>query len=171
MKKNIEIVMLGDSITGRGDWKNLLNNEHLINLGVDGDNLSLILSRLNRVLELEPKLVFFMAGINDLCISIPLDEVFENYEKILTKFKDKNIKVIVQATLLTQMPAVNKKVKVLNVFLKDYCQREKIKYIDLNNHFANEKGLLREDLTTDGLHLGQKAYTVWAYKLNKLLKS
>ena len=61
MKKSIEIVMLGDSITGRGEWKELLENEHLINLGVDGDTTSGILSRVNPILELEPKVVFLMA--------------------------------------------------------------------------------------------------------------
>lgn len=165
MKKNIEIVMLGDSITGRGNWKVLLENEKVLNFGIDGDTTKGILSRVNQIIELEPKTVFIMAGVNDLCLSIPLETIFENYKNILVKFRNKNINTIVQTTLITQMPAVNKKIKVFNGMLKDYCQENSIRFFDFNYAFSNDEGLLREDLTTDGLHLGQKAYKVWAYKL------
>lgn len=169
MKKNIEIVFLGDSISARADWKKLLEKETLVNLGVDGDTTSGILNRINTVIELEPKIVFFMAGINDLCISIPLEEIFENYKKILEKLKKHNIKIIVEAILITQMPAVNKKVYLFNKMIKEYCLESDLEYLDLNESFKNNKGLLKEELTTDGLHLGQLAYKVWAYKLNKYL--
>lgn len=168
MKKNIKIVMLGDSITGRGDWKKLLEEEKLINLGIDGDTTSGIVNRVNAVVELEPKIVFLMAGINDLCISIPLEEVFKNYKLILQKLEElQNIdtKIIVQATLLTQMPAVNKKVKIFNNMIEEYCLNKNILFLNLNDSFSNDKGLLKEELTTDGLHLGQMAYLAWAYKL------
>ena len=102
-----------------------------------------------------------------MCISVPLEEIFENYKKIIEKLKTKSIKVVVQGTLLTQMQAVNKKVKVFNQMLEEYCKEVKIDFFDLNSAFINEEGLLREDLTTDGLHLGQKAYKAWAYKINK----
>ena len=169
MKKNIEIVMLGDSITGRGCWKELLEKETLINLGIDGDTTTSVLNRINTVLELEPKIVFFMLGINDLCISIPLEEVFGNYKKILQKLENKNIRIVVQATLITQMPALNKKVDSFNKMIKEYCQKSNLEYLDLNKVFCNEKNLLKEELTTDGLHLGLKAYKVWAYKLKSYL--
>jgi lysophospholipase L1-like esterase len=165
MKKNIELVMLGDSITARGDWKKLLKNDFIINLGIDGDNTLGVLNRVNRAIELEPKIICLMIGINDLCLSVPLEKIFENYKNILEKILQKDIKVIVQSILITQMPAVNKKVNSLNNMIKEYCEIKNIEMIDFNSVFSNEKGLLREDLTTDGLHLGEKAYKVWAYKL------
>lgn len=167
MRKTIEIIMYGDSITGRGNWKSLLENEHLVNLGVDGDTTSGMIARLDSVLEIKPNILLLMAGVNDLCMSIPLEEVFENYKKILESLKENCIKTIVQATLLTQMPAVNKKVKTFNEMLEKYCKEKSIEFVNLNEAFSNEEGLLREDLTTDGLHLGQKAYKVWAYKIKK----
>ncbi len=169
MKKNIDIVMLGDSITSRGEWKELLEDEHILNLGIDGDTTSGILNRIGSVVELAPKKVLLMAGINDLCISIPLEEVFENYKKIVEVLNNSSISVIVQFTLITQMPAVNKKVRIFNQQLEEYCHENSIEFVDLNISFSNEDGLLREDLTTDGLHLGQKAYKVWAYKLKSFL--
>jgi lysophospholipase L1-like esterase len=169
MKKNIKVLMLGDSITGRGEWQKLLDEEHLINLGIDGNTTSDILTRVDSVLEINPKIVFFMAGVNDLCTSMPHDLVFENYINIIKKLKSNNIKVIVQATFFTQMKAVNKKVDEFNTLIKSYCEKEEIPFIDLNKSFVNEEGLLREDLTTDGLHLGLKAYKVWAYKIKQYI--
>lgn len=171
MKKTIEVVMLGDSITARGDWKKLLENNFVINLGIDGDNTLGVLNRTNRAIELEPKVICLMIGINDLCLSVPLEKIFENYKKIIDKIVNKNINIIVHAVLITQMPAVNKKVHILNKMIKEYCKTNNIKMIDFNYAFSNDKGLLKEDLTTDGLHLVQKAYKVWGYKLkNSILE-
>ncbi len=167
MKNNIDIVMLGDSLTHRANWKNLLQNEQIINLGIDGNTTKDLLKRIDAIDGINPKIIFIMIGINDLCTSIPLDTIFENYKKILEKLENSTSTIAVQGVLVTQMPAVNKKVLIFNSLLKEYCIKQKLIYFDLNTNFSNEKGLLREDLTTDGLHLGQKAYKVWAYKINR----
>lgn len=169
MKKNIDIVALGDSLIARGDWNKLLQKEHILNLGIDGDTTSGVLSRLHMLIELKPKLVFLMIGINDLSLSIPLEEIFENYKRIVEQLTKNSIEVIVQLLFPTQMPAINKKVKLFNEMIKNYALENNLKFISLNTSFINEKQLLREDLTTDGLHLGQKAYKAWAYKLKQFL--
>ena len=168
MKNNIEIIMLGDSITARGEWKELLEIDSIVNLGVDGESTKDILNRLNIVLEVRPKYVFIMAGINDLNCSIKIEDVFKNYRLIIDSIKDVGITPIIQATLYTTMPALNKKVKLLNLMLFAYSDANSLEYIDLNPSFIDEDGLLRADLTTDGLHLGQKAYSAWGYKLKNL---
>ncbi|WP_044417418.1 GDSL-type esterase/lipase family protein [Halarcobacter anaerophilus] len=170
MKKNIDIVFLGDSLINRGDWKTLLKEEHIVNLGVEADLTSSVLKRVDTVLEIEPKVVVLMIGVNDLCISTPMEDVYENYKKILKKLENSHIKIVVNAIFITQMPSVNKKVLTFNKLLKEYCKKQNILFLDINEAFENEKKLLKEELTTDGLHLGQKAYKVWAYKLNKFLK-
>ncbi len=169
MKKNINIVMLGDSLIARGDWKKLLEVEELLNFGMDGDTTLDLLNRLEPIIQLQPKRVFLMIGINDLSVSIPLEEAFSNYKKIVEKLITNNIEVIVQFLLVTQMPAINKKVKLFNELIIKYSKQKNLQFIDLNSSFKNEKELLREDLTTDGLHLGQKAYKAWAYKLKQFI--
>jgi lysophospholipase L1-like esterase len=168
MKNNIEVVLLGDSLIKRGEWKKLLEKEELINLGVDGDTISAVIKRINSVIDIKPKIVYLMIGINDLCISTPLETIFTDYKILLNSLKKSSIKTVVHALFFTQMPAVNKKVERFNTMLKEYCKKEEISFVDLNSFFINEKNLLREDLTTDGLHLGEKAYKVWAYKLKNL---
>ncbi|WP_320034955.1 GDSL-type esterase/lipase family protein [Halarcobacter sp.] len=169
MKKNIEVVLLGDSIIARGDWNKLLEKEHLLNLGIDGDTTKGVLERIDLIKNIEPKTIVLMIGVNDLCLSIPLDEVFENYKKILKILQESNANILVNGIFITQMPAVNKKVLKLNSMIEEYCKKNSLKFLDLNESFENEKKLLKENLTTDGLHLGQAAYKAWAYKLNSLI--
>lgn len=169
MKKNIDIVLLGDSIIARGNWNELIEDKHLLNLGVDGDTTKGVLSRLSIVENIEPKTIILMIGINDLCLSIPLVEVFDNYKKILETLQKSNTRIIVNAVFITQMAAVNNKVLKLNSMIEEYCKEKNLDFLDLNTTFENEKNLLKENLTTDGLHLGQAAYKAWGYKLNSFL--
>ncbi len=156
--------MLGDSIIGRGEWDKLLSKEHLLNLGIDGDTTLGILNRIDSVVEVLPRSVFFMAGINDLCSSIPLEKVFRNYKKILETLKSKNINILVQLTLFTEMTAINKKVKEFNFLVKEYCEKEDLRYIDLNPILC-EREILKDSYSTDGLHLNFIAYHVWAKEI------
>lgn len=168
MKQNVNIIMLGDSLTAKPDWKELLEQEAVINLGVDGDTTKDILNRLDTVLRIKPNMVFLMAGINDMSYSINIEEVFHNYVDIIEKMKDEKIEVIVQLTLYTTMPAINKKVTLFNEMLSSYCQEHSVQYVDFNDSFCDEQGLLRQDLSTDGLHLAHNAYKAWAYKIKQL---
>lgn len=166
MKRNIEIVMLGDSITGRGNWNTLLCKEHILNLGIDGDTTLGILNRIDTLVEVSPDVVFFMAGINDLCSSIPLENIFDNYKKVIQILKSENINVIVQSTLFTEMITINKKVKEFNYLVKNYCKEENLSYIDLNP-IMSENEILKESYSTDGLHLNFRAYDVWAEEIKR----
>jgi len=164
MKKNIHIVLLGDSLTARGDWKNDLLKENLVNLGIDGDTTKGVLNRVDSAIDLEPNILFLMIGINDLCTSIPLKDVFESYKKIVLKFENTNIKLIVQAIILTQMNPVNKKIIEFNHLLKEYCDSKGLIFFDINPKLS-QNGFLKETYTTDGLHLNLKAYKVWAQEI------
>ena len=148
----------------------MLEGIKVINYGVEADSTKGVLTRLDRVFDIEPKLVILMIGINDLCISTPINEVFEDYKKILIRLKEASITTVVNAIFITQMASVNKKVYKFNNKLDSFCKEQGFVFLDLNSSFENEKTLLKEELTIDGLHLGLKAYKVWAYKLKQLIK-
>ena len=171
MKENVNIIMLGDSLTAKPDWTALLNQEGIINLGVDGNTTKDILKRLDTIIHIKPKKVFLMAGINDLSCSINIQEIFENYIQIIEQLQKYHIEIIVQFTLYTSMRAINKKVTLFNRMLETYCTEHHIETINLNQAFCDEEGLLRSDLSTDGLHLGSNAYKAWAYKLQSYIKT
>jgi lysophospholipase L1-like esterase len=53
------------------------------------------------------------------------------------------------------------RINTVNRIVKANSILKNFKVIDLHSVFVNEKGLMREDLTTDGIHLNEKGYRTW----------
>lgn len=167
--KQSDVVMLGDSITCAVSWNELFNY-HIINRGINGDTTAGFLQRLDQVLELNPKKVFIMGGINDIFQSYSVEEIFENHKRIIQKLRENNITPYVQSTLYTAKKenGYNDKVTVLNSLLQHYCQENNIEFIDLNKKLSKNQ-LLIEDYTHDGLHLKANAYVIWRDEIKKYI--
>ena len=52
----------------------------------------------------------------------------------------------------------NSSIRQFNTKLQAIAKKEGVKYLELNPLFANQKGELRSELTTDGLHLSHQGY-------------
>ena len=160
---NSRIVMLGDSITNRCDWSELLSRNDIVNQGIGGDTTAGLLNRLNQIISLKPEKVFLMIGTNDLGEGAPVSDTLSNYQKIITKLLAANIEVYVQSTLYVGRKSSierNLKIKELNDGLKIYCKYYGVKFIDLNITLAPD-GLLLDEYSEDGVHLTGAAYLKW----------
>ena len=167
-RNNIEIMMLGDSITDEGEWSELWEKV-VQNRGISGDTTTGVLDRLY-TLNPNTKRVFIMIGVNDIMRGVSEDIVFENYKKILKFFQDKNIEVIIQSTLYigeSRKQNFNVKIEKLNQNLEEFAKSNKIVFINLNPIFAPQKTLLKS-FTKDDLHLNADAYKLWIETLKKL---
>ena len=167
-RNNIEIMMLGDSITDEGEWSELWGKV-VQNRGISGDTTTGVLDRLY-TLNPNTKRVFIMIGVNDIMRGVSEDIVFENYKKILKFFQDKNIEVIIQSTLYigeSRKQNFNVKIEKLNQNLEEFAKSNKIVFINLNPIFAPQKTLLKS-FTKDDLHLNADAYQLWIETLKKL---
>lgn len=167
-RNNIEIMMLGDSITDEGEWSELWGKV-VQNRGISGDTTTGVLDRLY-TLNPNTKRVFIMIGVNDIMRGVSEDIVFENYKKILKFFQDKNIEVIIQSTLYigdSRKQNFNVKIEKLNQNLEEFAKSNKIVFINLNPIFAPQKTLLKS-FTKDDLHLNADAYKLWIETLKKL---
>ena len=163
-----ETMMLGDSITDEGLWDELLNNTKVQNRGISGDTTSGVLDRLDSINK-SIKQVFIMIGVNDIMRGKEVDEVYNNYLKIIKTFKDKNIKVYIQATLYigeTRKADFNPKIEELDRRLELYAKENNIEFINLNPIFAPQK-VLKKEFTADDLHLNGSAYKIWANEIKK----
>jgi lysophospholipase L1-like esterase len=54
----------------------------------------------------------------------------------------------------------NEKLKEMNAWMKDYCAKNGIVYLDYWDAMLDENGVLRKDLTWDGLHPNDAGYDV-----------
>jgi lysophospholipase L1-like esterase len=63
----------------------------------------------------------------------------------------------------------NPSIQRLNQRIALIAQAEKVQFLDLHAEFADAQGDLREDLTTDGLHLSPTGYAMWRSQLEPFL--
>src|SRR5690242_12900897 len=175
-----DIVFLGNSITDRVDWNELLGRSDVHNRGISGDITFGVLQRLSEVIDGHPKKVFILIGINDVSRNIPDSVILDNYYRIvhLIKTGSPHTKIYFQTLLpvnneFTQFKShYNKDEHILwlNEQIKKLGKEENIEVIDLYPHFLNSENKLDKKYTLDGLHPNAEGYKVWAAILKKYLK-
>lgn len=172
MKGDSKIVMFGNSLTAQGKWVELLGRTDILNSGFPGLCTYHFLGLLkNNVVERHPEICFVEAGINDITVGVSAEKIQENYTTILKTLQSNNIIPIVTLTFYEQNDPVSKtEVDRLNDFLIEYCQKNNIKYINLNPLISDSTGL-KAEFAIDKTHLNEKGYKIWAEEIDRILKS
>ena len=159
------VVFMGNSITeGWSNFdKDFFIENPFVNRGISGQTTPQMLVRFKPdVVNLNPKAVVILAGINDIAGNtgpISLKNTAENIISMAEIAKANNIKVYICSTL----PAIDfpwspglepgPKVIKLNSILKNYCDQNNITYVDYFTSMADDKGGLKvpEYTTADDL--------------------
>jgi lysophospholipase L1-like esterase len=167
------VVMLGDSITERTAWNELLGISDIANRGIDSDTSEGFYTRLSDIYQIKPQLCFIMGGINDIFRGIAVNEIQENMKKIIDELVKNGIKPVMQSTLYVSRDfphweEINKTVDSLNAGLKRICAKKNIPFIDINNALSFN-GALRAEYSCDGLHLSALGYKEWGKKISPLI--
>ncbi len=180
--RQIDIIMLGNSLTHGGVWTELLGRNNVLEMGITGDVLRGYEARLNYVFRYNPKIVFIMGGLNDIYNWTPVEDIFNVYVRIIKQFKAKNIIPVIQLTTYAAQnyakdqgvkPEVNagrnREVDKLNKLLSDYAKLNKIDCIDLLPSIS-QAGFLKDEYTWDGIHFNARPYRIWAREVEKILQ-
>ncbi len=168
-------VLAGDSLSL---WfpPDLLPKERTwLNQGISGETSAGLLRRLKTLDITQPETIFIMIGINDLIRGVDDKTLLNNYREIVRDLRwvHPNTQIVVQSILphsaekaswegrdrLLGIP--NHRIRNLNRELEAIAIAEGALYLNLHPLFTNEKGQLRPELSTDGLHLNEKGYLVW----------
>ena len=179
------VVFMGNSITeGWSNFdKDFFINNPFVNRGISGQTTPQMLIRfIPDVVNLNPKAVVILAGINDIAENtgpITLENIAENIISMAEIAKANGIKVLICTTL----PAIDfpwspgmepgPKVIKLNSILKVYCDSNDITYVDYFSAMSDEKGGLKvpEYTTADDLvHPNLAGYKVMEKIILKALK-
>ena len=172
-----DIVFLGNSITDRADWNELLGMSNVHNRGISGDITFGVLQRLSEVTDGKPAKVFILIGINDISRNIPDSFIADNYRKIIERIKKESPRTKIY--FQTLLPVNNEFTQFKNHYNKDehilwlnerikaLGKQENITVIDLYPHFLNSEKKLDKKYTLDGLHLNAEGYKVWVALLKK----
>ncbi|GEM_PF-395976 len=177
-------VLVGDSLTLAFPSRLLPAGATWLNQGISGDTTRLLLRRLDGIGRLQPEAIFVAIGINDLLQGVSDDTIVENHRAIANELRraHPNSRVVLQSLLphrgvqsswegrdrLRTVP--RERLQRINRRLAQVARDERVGFLDLFPMFADNKGDLHADLTTDGLHLSDRGYLVWRAALDSFLQ-
>lgn len=165
-------VLLGDSLSLWFPRERLSNDRFWLNQGISGDTTRGVLRRLSLFDYTHPDRIYVMAGINDLRHGASDQQVLSNLQQIMRQLRLRHpqSEIVVHSILPTRMPALPaQRIRSLNRNIALLAEQENVRFLDLQNDFADGQGNLRRDLTTDGLHLSLRGYDVWRQVLALVL--
>lgn len=157
-------ILVGDSLTMWFPQEELPVGSLWLNQGISGDNSSGILKRLSAFSQTKPDVIYVLAGINDLRQGATDQVILGNLHQIVRRLRQDHpqAQVVVQSILPTRLTTIpNSRIRDLNQQIAVIAQQEGARYLDLHTRFTDTQGNLRENLTTDGLHLSPHGYAVW----------
>lgn len=156
------IVMLGDSITQGGEWREMFPDLPLINRGIGGDTTTGVLARLDGLAAGQPAAVFLKIGTNDLTFVPDREVSFQQYRDIITTLQSAapETDIYVQS-LLPRSAEYRDEIEAFNHEIRIIADDRGVHYIDLYPSFLAEDGSIRDELTYDELHLSGDGYQLW----------
>ncbi|MBR2997595.1 MAG: hypothetical protein IKF37_00780 [Bacilli bacterium] len=181
---NPNIVMLGDSITDFYDLDKYYGSEELIvNSGISGNRTQDIINDIrNRVYDYNPSELFLLIGVNDIIYdNAAPEDVIQKIDTIVLEIKEKlpNTKIYIESIYpvnntwrdehdnrVRDEKEINGSIIMTNDLIKEYCEENNLKYIDLYPHLLDDNGVLNHNYSDDGLHPNDKGYEV----ITKILK-
>ena len=174
-----DIVFLGNSITWGGkDWSKRLKHPNIRNRGIGGDVTDGVLARIDEITYFRPKAVFLLIGINDLWNNNnpnnPSTEYIANniiqIAQVINAETPKT-KIYVQTVLPIEKEQYKNNILKVNEIIKANEKENPYQIVDLYSIFVNENGLIRKELSTDGIHLNEKGYDAWVEFIKPIIYS
>ena len=170
------VVFFGDSITDIWKLDESFPGKHYINRGIGGQTTPQMLVRFREdVIDLHPAVVVVLAGTNDIAGNTgdeTLEQIEGDYTTMAELAKVNGIRLIFSS--LTPINDYNQramwfflqrspeKILTLNAWLKKYCADNGLVYLDYFSPMVDGRGMLKADLTQDGLHPNAAGFAVMA---------
>ena len=170
------VVFFGDSITDIWHLDEYFPGKPYINRGIGGQTTPQMLVRFRQdVIDLHPKVVIILAGTNDIAGNtgpMRLEDIEANYASMAELARVHQISLIYSSVLPVHdyTPRARDffaqrsptKILELNRWLKNYCATNGCLYLDYFSSMVDDKGLLKKDLSDDGLHPNAAGFKVMA---------
>jgi lysophospholipase L1-like esterase len=190
-KDEKRVVFMGDSITDmwvQPRFGAFFPGKPYIGRGIGGQTTPQMVLRFRAdVLALQPKVVVILAGTNDLSANtgpITLEETEGNLATMAELARTHGIRVVLSSV----MPVSNyghdrdgnpvdmrqkrppEKILELNAWIKKYAAEQGDVYLDYFSAMVDEHGLLKKELSEDGLHPNTAGYAVMAPLAEKAIQ-
>ena len=187
-----QTVFVGDSITeyyqlvdSYGDYMKQTGTL-VYNRGISAECTDHLLARFDdSVLNIEPKNMVLLIGVNDLGQGVPEDTIYNNIKTMIEKTQTQcpQTNIMLQALypidenrpefydrFMVGSARTNEQIQSLNARLKTLAEEKGIHYLDLTEQLADENGAFRAEYTMDGLHPNAAGYEIITKAIKPLLK-
>jgi lysophospholipase L1-like esterase len=163
-------VFAGDSLTAHVNWGWRLARNPLAatNLAEDGASINDVAIQVTRARAYYPDFLLVMAGTNDILNDYALEQIACNYRFLLEKASTGQ-RLIVTLIPYMSFPEYTAAIRAANSEIRRLSERKGAYIIDINAYLSTN-GLLGKDLTTDGVHLNERAYRIWSNEIFKSIK-
>jgi lysophospholipase L1-like esterase len=163
-------VFAGDSLTAHGNWGWRLARNPLAatNLAEDGASINDVAIQVTGARAYYPDFLLVMAGTNDILNHHALEQIACNYRFLLEKILTGQPLIV---TLIPYMsfPEYTADIRAANSEIRRLSERKGAYIIDINDYISTND-LLGKDLTTDGVHLNERAYQIWSNEILKRMR-
>lgn len=170
------VIFFGDSITDIWKLDESFPGKHYINRGIGGQTTPQMLVRFREdVIDLHPSVVVVLAGTNDIAGNTgdeTLEQIEGDYASFAELAKANGIRLIFssvmpinnynQRALWFFLQRSPEKILSLNEWLRKYCADHDLLYVDYFSAMVDARGMLRVELTQDGLHPNAAGFAVMA---------
>jgi len=167
------VVFMGDSITDNWGHKygKFFPDKPYINRGISGQTTPQMLIRFRPdVIALKPTVVVILAGTNDIAGNTgpTTQEAIDNNLASMVELAKANGIRVVLASLLPVCDYIRpqtahrppEQIVALNDWMKDYASKNGLVYLDYYSAMLDDKKMLKQELTYDGLHPNNAGYEV-----------
>jgi lysophospholipase L1-like esterase len=178
------VVFLGDSITDYWKLPDYFPGKPYINRGIDGQSTPEMLVRFRQdVIDVHPRVLVVLAGTNDIAGvtgRTSNEDIEANYASMAELARAHGIRVVFASVL----PVHNytheaeesfalrprDRILALNKWLKDYCAKSGLVYLDYFSALVDERGMLKRALADDGVHPTDAGYKIMASLAEKAIQ-
>jgi lysophospholipase L1-like esterase len=172
------VVFVGDSITDGWKLADYFPGKPYLNRGIDGQSTPEMLVRFRQdVIDLHPKVLVVLAGTNDVAGvtgATRNEDIEANYASMAELARAHHIRVVLNNYTEDAKESFalrpRERILALNTWLKDYCARNGLVYLDYFSALVDDKGMLKRDLTGDGLHPNDAGYKIMAPLAEKAIE-
>jgi lysophospholipase L1-like esterase len=170
------VVFFGDSITDIWNLETSFPGRHYVNRGISGQTTPQMLVRFREdAIDLHPAAVLILAGTNDIAGNTGPEtpaEIEANLASMAELARVHGIRVVLSSItpvngskpewLRFALMRPAQEILDINQWIRRYCQENGIVYLDYFAAMVNDQGLMKPDLTKDGLHPNAAGFAVMA---------
>lgn len=164
------VIFLGDSITDGWKLAQFFAGKPYVNRGIGGQTTPQMLVRMfPDVINLKPKVMILLAGTNDIAGNTgpsTFQQITENMQAITELAQAHGIKVILCSVMPISDYTARKQspkrppadILKLNDWIRTYASKSGAIFADYFKAVVDDKGMLRDGFSRDGLHPNDKGY-------------